>query len=134
MLGREGSPHSRDDLRHDHELEWTPKNARISCDETEELVGRPLREGSEIGVPALAPVGRATWRPRETLHAWRLGPKKRVKAARRGGWLRWKGRRKRLPKSLFSATLSQIHTWGFYVAQTGRRPDLLVSWGGEVGR
>jgi hypothetical protein len=60
MLGREGSPHSRDDLRHDHELKWTPKNARISCDETEKLVikvGRPLKEGSEIGVPAL---GRAT--------------------------------------------------------------------------
>jgi hypothetical protein len=80
MLGREGSPHSRDDLRHDHDLKWTPKKARISCDETEKLVikvGWPLREGSEIGVFALAPVGRATWRLREILHAWRLGPKKK---------------------------------------------------------
>jgi hypothetical protein len=44
MLEREGSPHSRDDLRHDYKLKWTPKNARISCDETEKLVikvGRP---------------------------------------------------------------------------------------------
>jgi len=40
MLGREGSPHSRDDFRHDRELKWTPKNARIlSCHETEKLRG-----------------------------------------------------------------------------------------------
>jgi hypothetical protein len=40
-----------------------------------------------------------------TLGAWRL---KKVKAA---GWVRWKEARKQLPKSPFSATLSQIHSF-----------------------
>jgi hypothetical protein len=53
----------------------------------------------------------------ETLH-W--GLKKKVKAARRAGWVWWKGRRKRLPKSLFSASLSQMHRYMWLRLSPGR--------------
>ena len=78
MLRREGSPYSRDDLRHDHELKWALKNARISYHEIEKLVikGATFEGGAEISVPALAPVGgagensAASDRPGPNLKQW----------------------------------------------------------------
>ena len=61
------------------------------------------------------------------LHAWRLGPKKKVKAARRAGWVRWKGRRKRLPKSPFSASLSQVHRYIWFASFTAELAEGIIA-------
>jgi hypothetical protein len=51
------------------------------------------------------------WRLKETLHPWRLGPKKRLKRPDALVGVRWKGRRKRRLWEPFSATFSQIHRY-----------------------